>query len=319
LQALLLLAFAIVVTGGVQAQNYPTRPIRIVVPASAGGAGDIVTRLITQELSPRLGQQILVDNRGGAGGNIGADLVAKALPDGYTILLCENGTMAINPALYRNLPFDPLRDFEPITLIAAFPFAVAVHPSLNVASLAEFIATARQASAPLHYATPGAGTPQHLGAEMFQRMAQIRLDHVPYRGGAPATLDLVNGQIRVGFIGLPPLLPHMRAGTLRVLAVSSAQRSSAAPDIPTVGEAGLPGFDAHVWLGFVAPARTPQAIIQRLNSELHAVLASAEIRRRLSEQSAEVVTSTVDEFRAFIRAEHAKWGDLVRSSGATAN
>jgi tripartite-type tricarboxylate transporter receptor subunit TctC len=302
---------------GAHAQEWPSKPIRLVVPASAGGAGDIIARMIGEKLGNALGRPVVTEPRPGAGGNVAGEVVARSAPDGYTLLLVEPGLMAINPTLYAKVSFNPLTDFEPIGLVAVFPFVVVVNPKLPANTLEELIQLARSQPSAISYGSPGIGTPQHLGAEMFAKMTGAKLQHIPYKGGAPATVDLLGGQIELGFIGLPPLLAHMRENRLRGLAVSTSKRFPGLPQLPTVAEAGVPGFDASVWIGIAAPAKTPKPIIARIKAELDRILASEDVREKLLTLGADVATSeSPEQFAAFARSEHAKWSELVKSSGA---
>jgi tripartite-type tricarboxylate transporter receptor subunit TctC len=314
-----IIALAALVAGAdlAKAQDYPTRPIRWVVGASAGGAGDVVVRAVGQKLGEALGQPVLSDPRPGAGGNVAAEQVAKAAPDGHTLLLVEPGIMAINPTLYPRVAFDPVADFEPIGLVAVFPFLVVANPKLPAATVAEVVALSKARPDGLPFASPGIGTPQHLGAALLAKMTGAKLTHIPYKGGAPATTDLLGGQVELGFIGLPPLVGHLREGRLRAVAVSTGKRFSGLPQVPTVAESGVPGYDAAVWLGMVAPARTPKPIVGRLKAELDRVLASPDVREKLTAAGADVLTSpSPADFAAFTRAEAKKWSELVRSTGA---
>lgn len=299
------------------AQGYPDKPVRMVVAFAPGGAPDIIGRIVGQRLNERLGQPVIIDNRPGATGNIGAEIVAKAPPDGYTVFMATV-SMAISPNFYRSLPFDPVKSFEPVSRVAIVPLLLVVHPSLPARSVAELIALAKSRPGTLNYASVGVGSPQHLTAELFNATAGIRMVHVAYKGGAPATTAILSGETQLYFAGMPPALPHVKAGRLRGLAVSTTRRSPSAPDIPTVSEAGLAGFEADNWHGILAPRGTPRARIDRLNAELVQVLGAIDIQSQLVNAGAQAVTSTPAEFAAFIRAETDKWTRVARIAGVKA-
>ena len=300
------------------ADAYPSRPVRFVVAFPPGGGTDIIARSIAQKLAERIAQQVVVDNRPGAGGNIGTDIVAKSAPDGYTLLMGSAGPLAINASLFAKMPFDPIKDLAPVTLAASTPNVLVVHPSLRAATVKELIALAKARPGEINFASSGHGTPAHLAGELFNSMAGVRMVHVPYKGAAPALADLLGGQVQLMFSTMPPALPHVKAGKLRALAVTSAKRSPAAPELPTVDEIALPGFEANTWHGVVVPAGTPGAVVARLNREIVAILHLPDVIERLSGQGAEPVGSTPEEFAAYIRAETVKWARVVRESGAKA-
>jgi tripartite-type tricarboxylate transporter receptor subunit TctC len=300
------------------AEPYPARPVRFVVAFPPGGGTDIIARSIAQKLGERLGQQVLIDNRPGAGGNIGTDLVAKSSPDGYTLLMGSAGPLAINASLFARMPFDPIKDLAPVTLAASTPNVLVVHPSLPAATVRELIALAKARPGEINFASSGHGTPAHLAGELFNSMAGVKLIHVPYKGAAPALADLLGGQVQLMFSTMPPALPHVKDGKLRALAVTSLKRSPAAPDLPTVDEIALPGFEANTWHGVVVPAGTPGAIVARLNREIVAILHLPDVVERLSGQGAEALGSTPEEFAAYIKSESVKWAKVVRDSGAKA-
>lgn len=310
---------ALITLAGPASAAYPERPIRLVVPAAPGGASDIMGRILGDELSRTLGQQIVVESRPGATGNIAAVSVATAPPDGYTLLFGETAILAINPHLYKRVGFDPIADFAPISLVAAFPFVLVAHPGVPGSTIAELVAYAKSRPGGLSYGTPGPGSPHHLGAELFRNMTGTPMTHVPYKGGAPATADLLGGQIQIGFIGLPPLVPHLKAGKLKAFAVSSATRAAAAPELPTMIEAGLPGYDSSVWYGVLAPKGTPTEIVERLNTAIRAALDKPEIQKKLLEQGANTLSGAPAEFRALIQSENVKWSEVVKTSGAKAD
>jgi len=300
------------------ADAYPSKPIRFVVAFPPGGGTDIIARSIAQKLAERLAQQVVVDNRPGAGGNIGTDIVAKSAPDGYTMLMGSAGPLAINASLFASMPFDPVRDLAPVTLAASTPNVLVVHPSLRATTVKELIALAKAKPGEINFASSGHGTPAHLAGELFDSMAGVKMIHVPYKGAAPALADLLGGQVQIMFSTMPPALPHVKDGKLRALAVTSLKRSPAMPELPTVDEAALPGFEANTWHGVLVPAGTPVPIIARLNREIVAILHLPDVVERLSGQGAEAQGSTPEEFAAYIKSETLKWAKVVRESGAKA-
>jgi tripartite-type tricarboxylate transporter receptor subunit TctC len=296
------------------AQPYPAKPIRLVVTSPPGGSQDFLARLLGQALTPALGQQVLVDNRIGASGVIGVDFVAKASPDGHTLLLGGAGTVVIVPVLKTKVPFDTLRDFAPITMVASGPFALVVHPSVPAKSLKEFIAIAKAQPGSLNYGSSGAGASPHLAAELLKSMTGINLVHIPYKGVGPALTDVIGGQIDAMFADVHLVLAHAKAGKLRVLAVTSPQRSRAMPEAPTVSEAGVPGYSAGTWFGVLAPAGTSPEIVGRLNNEIGRILAQPSLRERLSTQGIEPGGSTPEQFGAHLRSEFEKWRKVARTA-----
>jgi tripartite-type tricarboxylate transporter receptor subunit TctC len=305
---------ACALTAAAHAQTFPTKPVRMIVPFPPGGTTDILARVAAQKLSEALGQQVIVDNRPGAGGNIGTELVAKAPPDGYTLLTDPGSTLTINPSLFTKLPFDPLKDFAPVTIMAAVPNLLVVHPSLPVRNVKELIALAKARPDQLSYASTGAGQSTHLSMELFKSMARVKITHVPYKGSAPAITDLLGGHVLLMFDNMPSALPHAKAGKLRGIAVSTAKRSPVTPDIPTVAESGLPGFEVSVWFGVLATAGTPRDIVERLNRVLVKALQSADVRERLSSQGAEPIGNTPDEFTAQMKRDLVKWAKVVKDA-----
>ena len=301
---------------GVSAQAYPTKPIRIVVPFPAGGTTDVLARAAAQKLAETLGQPAVVDNRPGAGGNIGAELVAKSAPDGYTLLMGTVGTHAINPGLYPKLPYDHVKDFAPVILVAGVPNVLVINPALPVNSVPELIAYAKANPGKLNFASSGNGTSIHLSAELFKTMAGVQMTHVPYKGSAPALQDLVGGQVQLMFDNLPSSLALIKGGKLKALAVTSSTRAAALPDVPTLAESGLPGFEASSWFGLLAPAGTPPPVIAKLNGEIAKWLATPEAKEKLLAQGANAAGGTAEEFAQFIAAETAKWQKVVKESGA---
>jgi tripartite-type tricarboxylate transporter receptor subunit TctC len=296
------------------AQDYPSRPIRMIVPFAAGGAADLIGRVVGQQLSAALAVQIVIDNRGGAGGNIGADLAAKSPPDGYTLLLGNAPTLAINASLFGHLPYDPATDFAPISLVAEVPLLLLVHPDARIDSVQALIAAAR--ARPLSYASGGNGSTTHLSMELLKTMTGIDLLHVPFNGSAPAIIALTSGEVPVMMDLVPSSIAQVRAGRLNALAISTAHRSALLPELPTIAESGVPGFAVSSWFGVVAPARTPAPIVARLNREIVAALARPDLRERLAGLGADPVSDTPEAFGAFIRSELATWATVVTASGA---
>ena len=296
------------------AQDYPSRPVRLVVPFAAGGPNDIIARLVGGRLSEALGQPIVVENRPGAGGNIGTDFVAKAPPDGYTLLSAGPGSLIINPLL-GSVPYDTARDFAPVSLMASAPNVLVVHPSVPAKSVKELIALARARPRQLNYASGGPGSTPHLSGALFAVMAGIDIVHVPYKGTGPASADLLGGQVQMAFFGIPPLLPHIKSGKLRALAVTGMRRSPELPEVPTMHEAALPGYEVSPWYGLLAPAGTSRAIITRLNAEVARVVRSADMKEKLAVQGAEAAGGTPEEYAAVIRADTATWARVIRDAG----
>ena len=309
---------AILVMAALQAQAqpaYPTKAVRIIVPYAAGGANDVIGRIVADELTRRLGQQVLVENRPGASTAIGAEVVAKSPPDGYTLLGSSLTTFALLPNIRAKLPYDAQRDFEPISLLALQPFALASHPSLPVTSVKQLIALAKANPGKLTYSTQGMGTGGHLSGELLRIMAGIDIHHVPYKGGSQAVNDLVGGHVVLSFSTLSTLAPFAKAGRLRVLAVTSAKRSMISPDIPTMAESGLTGYDTGAWNAMVAPRGTPRPVVERLNAEITAALHNREVREKLSSQGYEPQGSTPQQLGEHIRSEHTRYGKLIKAIG----
>ncbi len=298
------------------AQVYPGKPIRMIVPFAAGGILDIVARAVGERLGGLLGQPVVVDNRGGAAGVIGTQIAARAAPDGYTLITGHIGTHAINASLYPKLGYDPIRDFAPITLAAVFPLALFVHPAGPAQSVADLIALAKAKPGHVDFASAGAGSPTHMAGEMLKAMAHVDIVHVPYKGNAAALTDLIGGRVHMFFSNLATAMPHARAGRLRAIAVSTAKRSREAPELPTIAESGVPGYDVTNWVGMLAPAATPRAIVLRLNRDIVAILNAPEMKERFRTQGVDLVGSTAEDFAAFIRSELAKWRKVVQESGA---
>jgi tripartite-type tricarboxylate transporter receptor subunit TctC len=299
------------------AQDYPARPIRLIVPFAPGGSSDTVSRLVAQKLSAALGQQVVLENRSGAGGNIGMDAVAKAAPDGYTLLFAA-GSAAINVSLYDRLPFDPLKDLVPVSHVCNVNGILVVHPSVPARTLREFIDLARARPDAINYASAGSGTVVHLAGEMFKSMARVNLTHVPYKGSGPALTDLLGGQVQAMFANMPGTLQHVKADKLRVLAVTGARRSPLLPDVPAISEL-VPGYAASTWFGVFAPAGTPAAIVARVNAEIGKALAAPDLLATLRAEGAEPVGGSAEQFAQFFREEVSRWGAVVRASGARAN
>ena len=311
-----ILALLLVATA--TAQTYPSRPVRIVIPLSPGGTTDVPGRIIAQKLSETLGQQFYVENRAGAGGTIGSDFVAKANADGYTLLLTAT-PFVITPHVYKKLPYDALVDFTPVIRIASGPYVLVVHPSLGVNSVRELIAAAKKEPGKIDFASSGNGSAQHLVTELFMYMAGIKLNHVPYKGSGPAQQDLMSGIIKVSFVGTPIAIPHMKSGRLKALGVSTAKRSPEMPEVPTVAQAGVPGYEAIVWIGMLAPAGTPREIIVKLNGEIGKLVRTDEVKKLLTPTGMEPDPDTPEQFGAYLKADYDKWGKVVRDSGATVN
>ncbi len=312
-------ALASVSAPAADGQVYPSKPIHFVVPYPAGGPLDTVARLLGQKVSESVKQPVIVENKAGAGGNIGAEAVAKSAPDGYTILMGAVATHAVNPTLYAHIPYDPVRDFAPVTQVASTPNVLVVNPSIPVASVQEFIAYAKAHSGQLNFGSGSTGSAGHLAGELFKSMAGVEMTHSPYKGAAPAMQDLIGGQIQLMFDNLASALTQVRAGKVKALAVTTAKRSALAPDLPTIAESGLPGFDISTWFGIFAPAGTPRDVLERLHAEFTRALAMPDIREKMLNLGAEPVASTPDEFAAYIRSEAAKYARVIKASGAKAD
>jgi tripartite-type tricarboxylate transporter receptor subunit TctC len=311
--------FALVLSLNVAAQTFPTKPIRLVVPFPPGGPTDIVGRAAADALAGVLKQPVIVDNRAGAGGNIGADFVAKAPADGYTVLLGTTSTLAINYSLYQNLPFDPRKDFAPIGQIGFVPLILAVNNDLPVRSVSELIALAKKQPGKLNCASAGSGTTQHLACELMNSMTGTKFVHVPYKGSTAAITDLLGGRVEISIETMPLVLPHVKAGKLRALAVASPQRSPTTPDLPTLSESGLPGFDVVSFFGLVAPAGTPRDVLSTLSEALEKGIGNSDVREKLMGLGLEIQTTRPDAFSGFLLREFAKWEGVIRASGAKVN
>jgi tripartite-type tricarboxylate transporter receptor subunit TctC len=298
------------------AQAYPTRPVKVVVPFPAGGTTDILARHVSQKLGERLGQQFVVDNRAGAGGNIGTEYTAKSEPDGYTIMMGTIGTHSINISLYNKLGYDPVKDFAPLSLIAMVANVLVVHPSVPARNVQEFIALAKSQPGKLNFGTPGNGTSGHLSAELFKTMTGTDLVHVPYRGSGPMLTDLLGGNVQFTFDNLPSALPHIRSGALRALGVTTPKRWPSTPDIPTIAEQGLPDYSATAWFAMYAPIKTPAPIVARLNQEIDAILKTPEMKAQFDQQGAEPVGGSPQVLADLMKSEIEKWAKAVKASGA---
>jgi tripartite-type tricarboxylate transporter receptor subunit TctC len=309
------LALALLATSA-SAQDYPARPITLIVPYAAGGGNDVMARIVAERMSRTLGQQIVIENKGGAGGSIATRQIAKAAPDGYTLGLGGTGTLAINPTLYPNVGYDPRKDFSPVGLIASSALVVLVNPSVQARSIGELIALGKREPGKLNYASAGAGSGIHLGSELFAAMAGVSLTHIPYKGSSPALTDLIGGHVAIYFSSLPPAIALVREGKVRALAVTGPKRSESLPDLPTVAEAALPGYEAVLHYGIVAPAGTPRAIVDKLNAALNAALAESEVRARIAADGAEPLPGTPEDYGADIDREETKWSRIVKLSGA---
>lgn len=310
--SVLLLSIA---AGAAAAQAYPAKPVRLLVPFAPGGTTDVLARLVGQKLSEALGQQFLVENRPGAGGNIGTDLAAKAPADGYTLVMSFDGTMAINPSTYRKLPFDPQRDLAPVANVAQVPLLVVVHPALAATSVAELVALAKANPARINYSSAGHGSTGHLTGELFSRRAGIEMVHVSYKGGGQAVQDLLGGQIQMLVTALPTVEGHLKAGKLRALGFTAGRRVAGAPEVPTLAESGYAGLEVLSWYGLLAPAGTPQDVVRRLNAEVNAMLRTPEMRARLAALGAEPTGGTPEQFAETIRADTARWAKVVGDAG----
>jgi tripartite-type tricarboxylate transporter receptor subunit TctC len=316
---ILVAALAALLAQAVQAQSWPTKPIRLVVPFAPGGSSSIVARSVAAEMEKGLGQPIIIDNKPGGGGNVAMQDVARADPDGYTLIIGHIGTLAVNPFMFESLPFDTNRDFVAVSLLAKIPNIFVVHAEVPAKDLREFVALAKQQPGKLYYGSAGNGSAGHLAFEYLKLVAGIDLVHVPYKGTGPNLIDLVAGRTQASSAGTPPLLPHVKSGKLRVIAVGGAQRISVVPDVPTVAEQGYPGFETTQWYGLNAPAKTPPGIIKRLADEAAKAAKQPSVAERFAVDSAEAVGSTPQEYAEFIAKEQVRWGDVVRKAGIKAN
>ena len=318
MKRIFLALFAAALSSVALAQAGPTKPVRFIVPYPPGGTSDILARTIGDKLTAALGQTVVVENKPGANGNVGADFVAKATPDGYTFLLADIGAIAISPSVYPTLPFDPVKDFTPVTMVAYSPHILAVHPGVAAKSVAELVALAKAQPGKLNYAASSTGSAPHLAGVEFAQRAKIDWSYIPYKGGAQAITDVVGGQADVLFNGMLATYPHVKGGKLRILAVSSANRLASIPDVPTVAESGYPGFETGSWQGILAPPGTPPAIVSRLASEVQKILATPEVKEKLAAQGADVRVTTGPELAGFITRERDRWAKVVKEAGIKA-
>jgi tripartite-type tricarboxylate transporter receptor subunit TctC len=298
-----------------QTSSFPQRPVRIVVPYTTGGSNDVIARLLAQQLQEAWGQPVVVENKPGAAGNIGASDIAKSAPDGHSLLLTNINIVSMNPVLIANMPFDPQKDFSPISLLGTTALALVVHPSVPANNVRELIDLARKGPGRLNYASSGNGSPQHMSAEMFKAMTKTSMTHIPYRGAAPAVNDLLAGQVQVTIGVVNQLIPHIRAGKLKALGVTTRKRLAQMPDVPTLDEAGVPGYESEIWLGLAAPTATPPAIIEQINQAVRKAMATADVMSKLQSQGIDVVVSSPDQMRQRGLEDLKRWGDIIRTAG----
>ncbi len=296
------------------ADDYPNKAIRLIMPYPIGGSIDIAGRMVAQRLADNLGQAVVVDNRTGAGGIVGTETGARAAPDGYTVLMGGTGTLALSPSLQKNLPYDPNKDFTPVTLLVTIPYVVVVHPSFKAANIKELIALAKAKPNEINYGSGGSGSAPHLAAELFKTMADVRITHVPYKGSTPAITDTMSGQVQLTFTGIPSVMTQMKAGRLRPIGVTSLKRTAALPEVPTIAESGVPGYEVNPWFGVLLPARTPQPLVSRLNAEILKVLQLPATRERFAAEGFEAVGNTPAQFARFVRDELARWTRIINEA-----
>src|SRR5687768_11276576 len=311
-----LFALLVLASAAAGAQTYPAKPIRLIVPFAPGGPADAGARMIVQKLTETTGMTMIIENRAGAGGTIGSDVVAKSAPDGYTLLLGSPGPLSIGPSLYTKLPYDPVRNFSPVILAISSAFVTVVHPSVPVKNVKQLVALARERPGQVRFGSAGNGSVLHLAGELFKTAAKVDLTHVPYKGGGPAMVDLLGGQIELMIVDIPLALPHVKSGKLRALGVTGRARSRLLPDVPTVSEAGVPGYEVSTWSGVLAPADTPADIVEKLHAAFAKTLSYPDLKERFAGQGVEVDALSRDQFAAVIRDEITKWGTVVRSAGA---
>jgi tripartite-type tricarboxylate transporter receptor subunit TctC len=315
----LLLALALAVTSAMAQERYPSRPLRLVVPFAPGGSTDIFARLIADRLAAPLGYPVVVENRSGAAGNIGAEAVARSAPDGYTLLMATTGVMAINNAMYRNMTYDAAKDFEPVVFVASITNVLIVPPELAAASVAELIALAKSQPGKLSFASAGAGTSTHMSAELFKSMSRTDILHIPYKGSGQALPDLMSGRVSMMFENMPGAVSHIKAGKVRALAVTGLRRASAMPELPTIAESGVAGYESLSWSGIAVPAGTPRAVVERLNRDINAILVSPDMRQKLAEQGADAMGGPPEAFGEHMRNEREKWSRLIRANNIVVN
>ena len=309
---------ALLLATAAQAQTYPTRPIKIIVPFGPGGFTDVAARILQKELAPAIGQSIIIENKPGAGSTIGTAEVSKAQPDGYTLVMISTAHV-ISPHLYKSMPYDPIKDFTPVMKLAEGPYVLVVHPSLGVNSVRELIALAKSKPNTVDYASSGNGSAQHLVGALFVTMAGAPLSHVPYKGSSQAMNDVLGGIVKVSFVGVPNALPNLNSGKIKALAVSTRKRYAELPDVPTLEEAGVPGYDATIWLGLLAPPGTPREVISKLNASIAKILSTPEARKLMASAGVDVATSSPEDFATLMQSELERWGKVVRATGATVN
>jgi len=318
MRKLLLALAALAFASTAHAQPFPNKSIKIIVPFGPGGFTDVAARILQKELAPAIGQAIIIENRPGAGSTIGTDAVAKAAPDGYTLVMISTAHV-ISPHLYKQMPYDPIKDFTPVMKLAEGPYVLVVHPSLGAKSVSELISLAKAQPGSIDYASSGNGSAQHLVGALFTTMAGVNLNHVPYKGSNQAMNDVIGGQVKVSFVGVPNALPNLNSGKLKALGVSTAKRYAELPDVPTIAEAGVPGYDATIWLGLLAPPGTPREIVQKLNTDISRILSTPEARKLMASAGVDVATSTPEDFGRLMQSELDRWGKVVRETGATVN
>lgn len=301
------------------ADDYPNKAIRLIMPYPIGGSIDIAGRMVAQRLADNLGQAVVVDNRTGAGGIVGTETGARAAPDGYTLLMGGTGTLALSPSLQKNLPYDPNKDFTPVTNLVTIPYVVVVHPSVKAGTMRELIALARAKPNEINYGSGGSGSAPHLAAELFKTMADVKITHVPYKGSTPAITDTMSGQVQLTFTGIPSVMTQMKAGRLRPIGVTSLKRAAALPEVPTIAESGVAGYEVNPWFGVLLPARAPQALVSRLNAEILKVLQLPATRERFAAEGFEAAGNTPAQFATYIKAEQLKWGKVIKDAGIKAD